>query len=569
MSAYIPYGYNKNVNYSVDPNLTPESSAIYNAINTGKPIPTSTDNQIKTTLYPTTTTTPTPLPTITPTTTPVKKQPIGIAFAPTTQPTTTPQPTQSTTTPSNANNQQVPSYMSMVGKSPTPIGYNENIAPTYDKLIQSKIDAIRAAIQQSIANQQNIITKAPETFRPQREQMYTNQWNEQKYNQENMNRLGLTDSGQNLTNQNQINSSIGQQLNQLSVAQQNIITDANTKIQDLTNQGKIDEANAVYDNATNELNAIEKDKQYVDTTNYNQGQDYIKNAINATQYDTQNNQWNKTFESNQTQQDFNNQQIKQKNFTDTMTGLGNRIDYTAEIQKLDAGNDPDKAWKIPILQQAAAQKQQTNLQNDIATIGQYSNDYNAEINKRVAANPNDPLIPFLRVAVAEKLDKLKTSQLTGEQAIQKQVYDNWKTSGVADINTQKYLGIPSGTTTVEYAKTIQDAINNADKNKIEAAKVGATINETKKSAYFDSVSKSVNNLLKTLYETEDPVNAKIESPPGSGKYINNPNPGTMLDYAKRIGTAEHKRVVDLIENSGLSQQEKLILYNSNDIPIPQ
>ena len=53
-------------------------------------------------------------------------------------------------------------------------------------------------------------------------------------------------------------------------------------------------------------------------------------------------------------------------------------------------------------------KKQNDLSAQLSTIGQYSNDYQAEIDRRTAINPNDPLIPYLIAARQEKINAQHT-----------------------------------------------------------------------------------------------------------------------------------------------------------------
>jgi hypothetical protein len=59
--------------------------------------------------------------------------------------------------------------------------------------------------------------------------------------------------------------------------------------------------------------------------------------------------------------------------------------------------------------------EQNALQRQIDTIGAYSDDFQAEINKRMAVNPNDPLIPYLKAARQDKLTGIAQAQQQREQ----------------------------------------------------------------------------------------------------------------------------------------------------------
>ena len=66
------------------------------------------------------------------------------------------------------------------------------------------------------------------------------------------------------------------------------------------------------------------------------------------------------------------------------------------------------------LAQAQAQEKE-KMANAVSTIGAYGQDYQAEINKRMAINPNDPLIPYLQMARQEKLSGIATSSAKQKQ----------------------------------------------------------------------------------------------------------------------------------------------------------
>lgn len=102
------------------------------------------------------------------------------------------------------------------------------------------------------------------------------------------------------------------------------------------------------------------------------------------------------------------------------------------------------------------------FQNQVAGIGQYSQDYMAEIQRRQAINPNDPLIPYLYQARQEKI----SSQQESESAYVKSLEDNaWKiftNTGVANQYVQDVLGIPKGTTTVSYRNATKTSGTSVD-----------------------------------------------------------------------------------------------------------
>lgn len=108
-------------------------------------------------------------------------------------------------------------------------------------------------------------------------------------------------------------------------------------------------------------------------------------------------------------------------------------------------------------QAAAENTANTTLQRQIDTISAYSADYQAEINRRQAINPNDPLIPYLQAARVQKLKDQETlaakkaeSEAAGLQAQWDNALEMWKQAGVAYPSIAAILGIPEGTRTAGY-----------------------------------------------------------------------------------------------------------------------
>jgi len=97
-----------------------------------------------------------------------------------------------------------------------------------------------------------------------------------------------------------------------------------------------------------------------------------------------------------------------------------------------------------------------DLQRQIETIAQYSNDYQAEINRRMAIDPNDPLIPYLKVARAQKIAAMKEAELDAQEKAIKLAFDTWVKLGYATPEIAAILGIPVNAKTVEYADMLAD-----------------------------------------------------------------------------------------------------------------
>lgn len=105
------------------------------------------------------------------------------------------------------------------------------------------------------------------------------------------------------------------------------------------------------------------------------------------------------------------------------------------------------------------------LQKQIDTIGQYGNDYLAEINRREATvdKSDDELIPYLKMARMEKIAGMNEAQLSSNEKAVKQAFDIWKMLGYATPEVAELLGIPQGTRTADYANILADNAR-ADRN---------------------------------------------------------------------------------------------------------
>ncbi len=106
-----------------------------------------------------------------------------------------------------------------------------------------------------------------------------------------------------------------------------------------------------------------------------------------------------------------------------------------------------------------AQKE-NDFNRQLSTLSQYSDDYQAEINRRMELNPNDPLIPYLIAARQEKIKAQEQAEANAtNSAIEQQrelAWNLFQETGRADEYIASILGIPVGTTTMDYVKNQYD-----------------------------------------------------------------------------------------------------------------
>ncbi|MFW9968613.1 MAG: hypothetical protein ACFFDF_00335 [Candidatus Odinarchaeota archaeon] len=143
-------------------------------------------------------------------------------------------------------------------------------------------------------------------------------------------------------------------------------------------------------------------------TRYQQGTANLYNQLQALQgLESQ------AYGRYQTEQELARQQ-EQQNLQRQLTTLGQYgQDYQAEIDRRLATPDTADDELIPYLR-AASQEQMAGLQQqEIGTVGQYAQDYQAEINRRLATpdTEDDKLIPYLRMARQQKIAGLQQQEI--------------------------------------------------------------------------------------------------------------------------------------------------------------
>jgi hypothetical protein len=200
---------------------------------------------------------------------------------------------------------------------------------------------------------------------------------------------------------------------------------------------------------------------------------------------------------------------EKKEYLDSIKGLGDQFDYAGAIDSIVKDGDTSNDWKIPFLKQEREAKVQAKLQNDIATIGQYSKDYQAEIDKR---QPNDPLLPYLKTAQLQKIAAMNTAATSAKETQQKQAMDIWVKMGVATPEVAAVLGIPAGAQTSDYG------VDQANINQSNAAASASLTNAATKS---ESVvkEKPFTTAQKNQYRSEAYTAIKALSVPDAQKAL--------------------------------------------------
>jgi hypothetical protein len=96
------------------------------------------------------------------------------------------------------------------------------------------------------------------------------------------------------------------------------------------------------------------------------------------------------------------------------------------------------------------------FQKQIDTVGQYYQDYQAEIDRRSAIDPNDPLIPYLKIARAQKIAGMNEAELTAQDKEYKKAFDMWVKLGESTPEIEQILKLQPRTRTADYADMLTD-----------------------------------------------------------------------------------------------------------------
>ena len=162
-----------------------------------------------------------------------------------------------------------------------------------------------------------------------------------------------------------------------------------------------------------------------------------------------------------------------------------------------------------------AQKE-NDFNRQLSTLSQYSDDYQAEINRRMEVNPNDPLIPYLIAARQEKIKAQEQSEANAtNSAIEQQrelAWNLFQETGRADEYIASVLGIPVGTTTMDYVKNKYDVnkpyYKQITNDNVESTMSLSNVLSALDSAKDDETAKATVNALYNNYQIDD---ATLES----------------------------------------------------------
>jgi hypothetical protein len=266
----------------------------------------------------------------------------------------------------------------------------------YDQQRKSLIAQLKASIAKAKGQYEDIRNKAPQTYQPLRNQNEVSREQQLASMREalaNQGNAGGTGRQELLG----INTAAQNRMNDINLQQQNVINDANSAISNLDEQAAFKESEITADTAAQKLQALLAENTRVDELNREQER------------------YAQEYADRQKQQEFENNLTQQK-YNDSL----------------------------------AAQQ----LERDINSIGAYSNDYMAEIQRRQSTGDtaDDALIPYLQAARNEKIAQQRAQADNTSSQAYKNAYNLWLQLGVATQEIADILGIPKGSKTLDKIK---------------------------------------------------------------------------------------------------------------------
>lgn len=193
------------------------------------------------------------------------------------------------------------------------------------------------------------------------------------------------------------------------------------------------------------------------------------------------------------------------------------------------------------------------LNTQLATIGQYSDDYQAEINRRMELNPNDPLIPYLVAARQEKINNQKLAENEATNAAMEQQREMaWKLfqeTGVANDYIASVLGIPVGTTTLDYTKNQYDinkpyykpTVNSVNNTTVEPLNIDTHVNALTNYGYVDTTGR--------VFDLDNGIKDANGYTPNQLEIIN------YISGQLNNGRMDDNTALTILYNSGFTQQQ--------------
>ncbi len=291
-------------------------------------------------------------------------------------------------------------------------------------ILDNVLSAIQINAAKLIADQQKIIDETPGVYQNLKNTTYNQSLAGLPSLYERLSNLGAsTTGGLSRTEQGKVQSNLQNNLTSLDLQKQGVINDAQHNIGDIN-------SDAASQTATQTADYLSNEQSRQDTLNANAKADA----------------WTS---------------VSQLGYVDANAS---EILGIPEGTKTSATNQIE--WEQEQTRQATAKADhETEVTEYVNTIGQYYNDFGAEI-KKIANDgdtSNDWKLPYLKAARQEKRNTMaaqkiadKNAQATAVTKFNQDMYDRgmeiWQTSGYLPKGYEDYLGYPAGTPTAAQAK---------------------------------------------------------------------------------------------------------------------
>jgi hypothetical protein len=198
----------------------------------------------------------------------------------------------------------------------------------YDQQRKSLVAQLKASIAKAKGGYTDMINKAPQTYQPLRNQTEVSKESQLMSMREalaNQGNAGGTGRQELLG----INTSAGNQMNDINLQQQNVVNDANSAITSLDEQAAFKESSITADMASQKLQALLGEQTRIDELNRDQTEKAEELKTKMSEDDRQ-------------------------RFIDTIGRYSN--DFTAQRNQIRDDGDPSNDWQIPYLEREAQNK---------------------------------------------------------------------------------------------------------------------------------------------------------------------------------------------------------------------
>lgn len=305
--------------------------------------------------------------------------------------------------------------------------FSEDIRKQSQATTDALVAEIRNRINQGKQAQQQIIQQAPQQFDPLRAQSEVAKSQQLRSALERASLRG--DRGGIGRSEALATQTAGEQrLNEINLAQQNVINNANAEIARLENEGRFEEARVRESQAAQLLNNLMSERIRVEDISR---QDALK--------------------AEQAQQKA--QELERDQFIQTIGRFAQ--DYTAEINRVQNDGDPRNDWQIPLLEQARQEKivsqnldPATGLPLPVDTTPNITSSSAAIDLWRQLGTANEAISRALGIPVGTRYTERATGGTGGLSSSSQVNLAKWKLDNNLPLTDEEYriLSIPEGTT---------------------------------------------------------------------------------------------------------------------------